>query len=320
MSTHPLAAPESTCNAPAIKPQRVDSAKLSWHTAALLVGGLAVGAAGVVLLSVCLPAGVALIAASVGLIWIATIQCLNHYAHHFPKPIEKAVHYLYALTTEVLSLVAVSCLYPAALYSPKAAKRKPGKTPVLLVHGYLHNGSGWVYHKRRLKAAGFDSVHTVNLGKNPFSSITDYAEVVKAKAEEIAAATGRTDLILIGHSMGGLVSSYYATMLAPKGTVTNVVTIGSPLGGSPLALCACGKNAREMETDSPFLQELKAEISQSSTRFHHIGSEADPIVPGHRAVAETGHCFLINDLGHLGLLFSPRVANLLDGCLTATPV
>ncbi|MDE3046638.1 MAG: alpha/beta fold hydrolase [Verrucomicrobiota bacterium] len=301
------------------------SAKASPQTAALLIGGAGLAVAGGFLFSISLPAAAVVTAIAVVCLWTGFVQCLNHCAGHFPGPLKCAVRHLYSSTMEGYSLVWAAVCYPFALLPSKLPSPNPQQTPVLLVHGYLHNGSGWLYYKRRLKAIGFDSVHALTLGKNPFRSIEDYAKVIQTKITQIKEATGRSDIILVGHSMGGLASSYYAANQANEDqiTVKQVVTIGSPLKGSPLARLGPGRNAAQMRANSEFLTNLLDAIGKAhqaveqeerrGTTFHHIGSKTDVVVPGNNALHgnldDPNHNVLFKDLGHLGLLFSPRVAD-----------
>lgn len=182
--------------------------------------------------------------------------------------------------------------------------------PILLIHGYVNHGSVWAPLKRQLEALHLGPIFTVNLG-HPFRSIREYAEKVKQRAAEIALETGRSDLILIGHSMGGLVASWYATQLAAPQTVTDVITIASPLAGTHIARIGFGQNAREMEPDSPFIQELQAAIGQNTEiRFYHIATKTDQlVVPYVSAVIAKNDHFIFNDIGHASLIFSKKVAH-----------
>jgi triacylglycerol lipase len=195
----------------------------------------------------------------------------------------------------------------------KECYSKKGSQPILLVHGYCHDSSAWFYLKRRLKNAGLGPIYSLNLG-HPLSSIRDHAKQVQSYAEEIRRKTGFKHLTLIGHSMGGLVSSYYATHMARKGIVSDLITIGSPLAGTRMARLGWGPSAREMQPGSSFLTELQQSMAEcTATRFYHIGSSVDwLIIPAESAFPKTtpGHrrCAFDN-IGHLTLLYSPRVAS-----------
>jgi triacylglycerol lipase len=190
--------------------------------------------------------------------------------------------------------------------------------PILLVHGYLHNGNVWLVQKKRLEALGFGPIYTIHLG-HPFQSLEAMAEKVKLKAAWIAKETGRNDLILIGHSMGGLVSVLYATRMAPKGTVTDVITLASPLSGTPVAKLGVGKSAREMEPHTQILIDLRKAIHErKEIRFFHIATLGDLIVPGDTAAFLENRHFIIEDLGHEGLLYSRRVTAKIVEFLTSS--
>ena len=118
-------------------------------------------------------------------------------------------------------------------------------------------------------------------------------------------------MILMGHSMGGLVCSWFATKLADPGKVTDVITIGSPLKGTHVARIAIGPSGSEMRYQSHFVHELEREILENQEiRFYHIGTQTDQLV-----IPQTSSWigdsldrqFVVDDLGHVSLLFSPRI-------------
>lgn len=241
----------------------------------------------------------------IGFSWLGGILLLNLAA---PKlPFSRAINWAYAMTFELLALLAVAVM---RLIPMKEMALGRGGRPILLVHGYMNHGSVWRFPKKRLEALGLGPIYTISLG-HPFRSIRWYAEKVKAKAELIAQETGRKDLILIGHSMGGLVSSWYATQIAPALSVTDVITIGSPLFGTPMAHIGLGENAREMEPNSPFLEILRAGIAQKKEiRFYHIATKSDQLViPGSSAVIPENEHFIFEDIGHASLLYSREVTD-----------
>jgi triacylglycerol lipase len=183
--------------------------------------------------------------------------------------------------------------------------------PILLVHGYLNSGFVWDFHKNRLARAGIGPIYTIDLGY-PFHSIRTYAEKVRDKAQQIAKETGRNDLTLIGHSMGGLVSYYYATHMA-QGSVSEVITIASPLRGTHVAKIGLGQCAREMQIGSEFIQELQNAAAHSPhIRFYNIATQTDELVVPYTSSifqSEPHRQFFIEDVGHASLLFSERVSD-----------
>lgn len=209
----------------------------------------------------------------------------------------------YSLFLESLTL----CSFFIAWVFRLGLKDVPGPgCPIILVHGYFAAPTVWYYQRKKLMGVG--PIYNLNLGR-PFLSIRDYAERLKEKADQVAKETGRADLILVGHSMGGLVSSYYAVHLAPH-KVTDVITIGTPFAGTPIARYAFGSNAREMEPNSELLKELRAKMKiREQIRFYHIATRCDALViPGESAVVDNNPHIIFNNLGHGSMLYSKRVA------------
>lgn len=250
----------------------------------------------------------------IGALFLSALRVLNRAANHFSFPARSVIHWTHALVFEAIAVPAALFFRLMRLISPKnetLGSKQEGR-PVLLIHGYLHDRSAWVFHKRKLAEKGFGPIYLLDFGY-PFHSIVDYAEKVKKLAEKIENQTGRNDLIIIGHSMGGLVASWYATQMAPSGKKIDVITLGSPLKGTILARIAIGKDAREMEIGSNLLKKLEEHVENSKKiGFFHIAAKTDQIViPSKSAILgnRLDRQFVLNDIGHLTLLYSPRVSD-----------
>ena len=135
------------------------------------------------------------------------------------------------------------------------------QSPIIIeVHGFGGNSGHWVYHKKyqdeKYPADQWrKNVFTINLG-SPFQSIEEYSATLRQKILEIKERTGRSDVILVGHSMGGLVCETYTTLFAKTDGITihDLITIGSPLSGTWMALLAAVfcRAARQMLPVSAF--------------------------------------------------------------------
>jgi len=284
----------------------IASAPYKYIIASLLIAALAAG-----IFTLCFPAAIALIATSAWLSWSGAMILANQAGHgkSFEKPIQK----LHSVAMEFNSGVVAAGLFPFT-HIPKYHRPKGALAgrPILLVNGYLSFGSTWQYIRSELVKNGFGPVYTMNIGSG--QSIERYAADVQQKAKEIQKHTGRNDLILIGHSKGGLVSSFFAAEHAKaSGTeVTDIITIGSPLAGTPVAYIGIGKDAHEMRLESEFHRKLRYQISRlHSIRFFHVASETDEIVPHTSALIGkvASQQLLLKDTGHLSLVFSSRVAD-----------
>jgi pimeloyl-ACP methyl ester carboxylesterase len=253
-----------------------------------------------------IPAAIALSAwllfsgAMIGLNQVADGSRFEHWTHH-----------VHTFMSEMNSWIIKASLFPFTFFNASHAPVGNLKgRPILMINGYLSFGTTWMYQKTKLAEAGLGPIYTMNIGTG--RSIDTYAQEVREKVREIQEETKRTDLVLIGHSKGGLVSAHFATQYAREigSQVTDVITIGSPLAGTPAAHFGLGLDASEMRLESPFHQSLRERIAKAAaTRFFHIASTADPVVPLSSALM--GNHFerqmFVKDLGHVALLLSSRV-------------
>ncbi len=252
-------------------------------------------------------------AALVVLSWISITWMANRAIHLIPAKCKAAIRWMHALTFELLTLLSLGFLRVFSFFHYDTPKQHTIGHPILLVHGYLHGGFVWYYLKKRLARMGYGPIYTINLG-HPFSSIRDYAHLLEKKIRQIELETGSIELTLIGHSMGGLVSAYYALKLARPGSVRKIITIASPLQGTPIAKIGVGRCAREMEHRSTLVQELDAAIESSDIPFYHMATKTDQIVLPYTSCLRGSpeSQYVVEDIGHASLLFSGRVATKLS--------
>ena len=181
------------------------------------------------------------------------------------------------------------------------------RPPVLLVHGYGCSRASWWWLRRRLRAAGW-RVATINL-EPMYTSIDNYVAPLARRIDEVLAQSQTPRLILVGHSMGGLVARAYLRRHGAD-KVERLVTLGTPHRGSELARFGCGQNAREMRPGSDWLRTLASERPQIETlalyspHDNYVLPQANLGWPGTPQRTLDG-------LGHLAMLFSPRVAQAL---------
>ncbi|MBS4169694.1 MULTISPECIES: alpha/beta hydrolase [unclassified Neochlamydia] len=233
---------------------------------------------------------------------------LNLMASRLPQSLVSLANYIYSIVCEFFSLIALNFLRFVDL-----EKRDPhkgnGQQPILLIHGLYSNSGSWAYYRYRFSKEKLGPVFTEHLGK-PFESIETHAEKVRNKVLEIQRVTGRSDITLIGHSMGGIVACVAASKLAECNLlVTDIITLGSPLKGAFLTACGIGKAVKEMHPQSAFLASLSKRILNlpSTTHFFHIASKTDLLVPLSSALYnETIYAkrLTLSNVGHLSLLFS----------------
>jgi len=139
-------------------------------------------------------------------------------------------------------------------------------------------------------------------------------------------ATGQERLVLVCHSMGGLVARAWLAKHGAR-SVARVVTIASPHNGTALAALGLGENARQMRRGSDFLRALAAAEGDRgpSCSFTSIYTVHDTLVApqdtsrlawaknvelarwGHVSVlaAEETHLLVVEELRQAGALAQP---------------
>lgn len=184
-------------------------------------------------------------------------------------------------------------------------------TPVVLVHGYLHNHSAFRAMTRQLRQAGFRWVHGLNY--NPLAEdIPRLAARLAVEVDRVLTASRAERCMIVGHSMGGIVARYYVQKLARPEVVDTVITLGSPHRGSYTSYLGLGPATTQLRPGSLLLRELEASARPTSTRWVAFYSDLElfvtPAVSAklvHPALRATN--IRVRDTGHLSLLLSGEV-------------
>ena len=185
--------------------------------------------------------------------------------------------------------------------------------PVLLLHGYGCNSGYWAHLMARLGSA---HVSHAALDLEPvMGDIDAYVPMVAQACEALCAKTNADQVIIVAHSMGGLVARAY---LREHGAdrIAHVFTLGTPHHGTSLANFGIGANAAQMRRagagdapESAWLRALAAsENADRRALFTSIYTHHDNIVapqtsshlPGARHIEFGG-------IGHVALGRNARV-------------
>lgn len=191
------------------------------------------------------------------------------------------------------------------------------KPPLLLVHGLACNRDTWFWFRRQLERRGY-RVYTVDCTP-PFAQIASYAPQIARAVDEILGATGAKRTVLIGHSMGGLVSRAYLDQFGTD-KVEHVITLGTPHLGTWMTNFAVGPNVRNMSEGSPWLAGLRereiARSSQPYANFTCVYTYHDNLVtPQTNAALRGAEHIPLSGIGHVSLALSSVVINHVLGTL-----
>ncbi|MDM5088727.1 alpha/beta fold hydrolase [Aeromonas bestiarum] len=230
------------------------------------------------------------------------------FSRFYPVPAIGLRAWLHMVIREMFAyLLTFTWLLPFEWLLMAPDRLTPSPLPLLLVHGYGCSRGIWRLQRTRLEAAGH-VVATVTLTP-PFGHLDDMVPLLARRIDEVLAATGAAQLVLIGHSMGGLVCRDYLA-LAGGGKVTQLITLATPHQGSQLAALGLGDNAREMEPGSGWLQRFAAVplcVPGISVRTSHDNF----VLPQSRQRMEGMEDIELAALGHLSLIYSRRTTALL---------
>src|SRR3569832_1902066 len=137
----------------------------------------------------------------------------------------------------------------AFLRFDKHIVESPAGLPVLLVHGYGCNSGYWHSMSRALTKA---NITHYALDLEPvFADIESYVPFVHKAIQRIWDETGHRKVIIVAHSMGGLVVRAY---LRAHGSahMAKVITLGTPHNGTGLANFGIGRNSQQMSRERSF--------------------------------------------------------------------
>jgi len=224
--------------------------------------------------------------------------------------------FLWSLYSHLLVLVTTATALHRNHY--RLATGPADKTPIIFVHGLYHNQTAWYLYLRWFRRWGWSHVKAVNM-RGKFRSIHEFARVLAEEVEKVMTESQSDQVDLVGQSMGGLVIRSYLTENSARSKVRRVVTLGSPHGGSKLAVLGLGQAAKEMIPGSTFLESLNQGVQiPEEGRFYAIYTIVDNMVLPNESTKltwdgvknlETG---IIN---HVGLAYCKHTARLVKECL-----
>jgi triacylglycerol esterase/lipase EstA (alpha/beta hydrolase family) len=176
--------------------------------------------------------------------------------------------------------------------------------PILLLHGVGCNAGVWSGFRRRLDQRGLGPVYALSYGP-PLASIEHFADQVAARIGVIEAATGASQVVLVGHSMGGLVARAYLRQYG-SAKVRRLITIGTPHHGSMHAWLMAGVSLAQMRPANAWLAALNGHADRVPVAS--IWSWHDSMVtPQTSSRIERGDNVVLTGVAHNALLDDPDV-------------
>jgi hypothetical protein len=149
---------------------------------------------------------------------------------------------------------------------------------VILLHGLISNRSVFTVLRRSLHRHGWEHVHALNY--SPLTvDVRSAAALLGSHVEQARRLHGGERVVLVGHSLGGLIARYYVQRLGGDRHVRTVVTLGTPHSGTlaarlpnPLPI------TRQLRPDSDVIRELAEPAPGCRSRFATFWGDMDQLV------------------------------------------
>jgi pimeloyl-ACP methyl ester carboxylesterase len=173
------------------------------------------------------------------------------------------------------------------------------------------NDGVWFTMRRYLARQSVAAVYTINYGP-PYGDIEHFAEQLGAKIESVCAVTDAARVLLVCHSMGGLVARTYVRQRG-SARIERIITIGTPHHGSMFATMLLGRCLAQMRPGNLWLAALnRDETKPFPVPITSIWSRHDSLVAPQASaelacakdisLAGIGHNALLGDVGVIALV------------------
>jgi triacylglycerol lipase len=214
------------------------------------------------------------------------------------------------IAQEAAAFAAAGLLMPFGIRSPRRrTPRARDQRTVVLVHGYLANRSTLYPLAAYLRLRGVKQI--LHFDYDSRAGVERGALGLREFLRRNVRG-GRIDLV--GHSLGGLVARVYVEALGGARRVDRCVTLGTPHHGTYNSYWLWSRVGGELRPDSPLLARLSHSARARGVRFLSLIAGSDNLVIP-RVFAGHGREIVIQDVGHVSMLFSPNVFRLVGDYL-----
>ncbi|MCZ7684360.1 MAG: hypothetical protein M5U28_38550 [Sandaracinaceae bacterium] len=196
---------------------------------------------------------------------------------------------------------------------PRTVSRDADRV-VAFVHGY--GAAGAVFEPLRCEVEKKLGVPTIDF---TYRSIASFSEITGELAALLDRVAEGRRLDLVGHSLGGLLSRWYAQEMDGARHVDRIVTLATPHAGTGSARIAPGPLRHALLPGSAVVRRLAAGRHRAASVAHTaLVAGADLMVtpPSSAAAVEDARVRWFDDLGHNAMLYAREVHDEVLGALS----
>jgi len=222
---------------------------------------------------------------------------------------------IWLLVQETACLLLTVLLRPFGWAQPKLpATESNARPPIILLHGLFQNRSCLFWLQYRLRAAGYQQIISINTP--PWRDMETLTESLTKKVDELRIKLKVEKVILIGHSMGGMIARNYVQNRGGATYTQGMITLGAPHHGSKLAPFALSAMGKTLLPGSAFLRQFNSVVWPHETQAVSIYTRYDNIVlPAESGKMDGAQSIELDGMGHTSLLFHPRSLQAVLGAL-----
>lgn len=191
--------------------------------------------------------------------------------------------------------------------SEPGGERESGDgAPVVCIHGLNNNAAVWLYLGNLAAKAGF-SVSTYSYS-SLFVPLERIISGLEAHITAVEAAFPGKKPVLVCHSLGGLLARHWLERGGNRERVSGLVTLGTPHGGSKLAVLAPGRLAANIVPGSPFLESLRKAAPLPFPCVAFVSPADEAVLPASFLLPPDGWKMRVTaKVGHFSMLFRPSI-------------
>jgi triacylglycerol lipase len=153
-------------------------------------------------------------------------------------------------------------------------------TPVVFVHGFSGSASNWTTAEAVFQAGGYSSGELFAYQYNWAQSNKTSAAGLASYVQQVLATTGASQVDIVNHSMGGLVSDWYIKELGGQQYVRHLASIAGANHGTTYATaCTVDPSCVEMLPGSSFIQTVTSgDETPGTTKYATWYSACDGVI------------------------------------------